>query len=48
MGNKKRLNPIIYLNKDSYVAEPLSIIAENGLKLNELKDENVKKLVEIF
>lgn len=43
-GIKKRLNPIIYLNKDSYVAEPLSIIAENGLKLNELKDENVRKI----
>lgn len=32
------------MNKDSYVAEPLSIIAENGLKLNELKDENVRKI----
>jgi hypothetical protein len=37
-GIENRLNPIIYLNQDSFVAEPLSIIAESGLKLNGFKD----------
>ncbi len=43
-GIKKRLNPIIYLNKDSFVTEPLSIIAENGFKLNSFENEEARKI----
>lgn len=41
-GIKNRLNPIIYVNSNSSVAEPLSIIAECGLKLNKLKDKEAR------
>lgn len=43
-GIKNRLNPIIYLNKDSLVSEPLSIIAENGFKLNSFENEEARKI----
>ena len=41
---RKRLNPIIYLNKNSSIAEPLSIIAECGMKLNKLEEKEAKVL----
>ena len=45
-GIKNRLNPIIYLNKNSFVSDPLSIIGENGLKLNDFKNGDVRKIGE--
>lgn len=43
-GIINRLNPIIYLNQDSFVAEPLSIIAESCLNLNCSKDEESRQI----
>lgn len=43
-GIKNHLNPIIYLNQDSYVADPLSAIAESGLKLNGFKNEESRQI----
>lgn len=41
-GIRNRLNPIIYINKNSTIAEPLSIMAECGLKLNKSEDKKAQ------
>lgn len=42
-GIRKKLNPVIYLNKDSYVSDPISHLLEYGLKLNANEDKKIRE-----
>jgi hypothetical protein len=41
---RNRLNPVIYLNQDSLIADPLSIIGESGIKLSMIENPKIQRL----